>query len=228
MYNIGGWILIWLERGYMKKYSRNQLEDKAMKSAGLYFGRQLLPYFGIRKQIRRMLPTEQIRLEAVRATEDMLFEMEDDTLAHFEFESVEVNEEDLRRYRAYDAYTGMVYKRPVHTYVVCSGKAERIKCELPDVLNPYRVIPLVLKDKSADEVLEELHSKVKYCGYLTKEDLTPLLLTPLMSGEASIKERIMQAERLIDFEGSQIKKEEQRQMEAVLYTFACKFWSRRT
>lgn len=68
----------------------------------------LLPYFGVGKQIRRMLPTEQVRLEAVRATEDMLFEMEDDTLAHFEFESVEVTEDDLRRYRSYDAYTGMV------------------------------------------------------------------------------------------------------------------------
>lgn len=194
-----------------------------MKSAGLYFGKELLPYFGIGKQIRRMLPTEQIRLEAVRATEDMLFEMEDDTLAHFEFESVEVTEDDLRRYRAYDAYTGMVYKKPVHTYVVCSGKAERIKSELPDDLNPYRVIPLGLKSESADEVLEELHRKVRLYSCLTKADLTPLLLIPLMSGETSIKDRIMQAERLIDFEGSQIKKEERRQMEAVLYTFACKF-----
>lgn len=207
----------------MKKYSRQQLEDKALKSAGLYFGRELLPYFGIRKTIRRLLPTEQVRLEAVRATEDMLFEMEDDTLSHFEFESVEVTEDDLRRYRSYDAYTGMVYKKQVHTYVVCSGKVGRIKSVLYDDLNPYKVIPLRLKTEDADALLKDLRQKAERNSKLTKAELTPLLLVPLMSGETSIKDRIIQAERLVSYEGAQINKEEKRQMEAVLYALACKF-----
>ena len=59
----------------------------------------------------------------MRATEDTLFEMDDGTLAHFEFESVEITADDLRRFRSYDAYTGMYYKKPVITYVLCSGKA---------------------------------------------------------------------------------------------------------
>lgn len=37
-------------------------------------GKELLPYLGIGKKILCMLPTEQIRLEAVRATEDVLLE----------------------------------------------------------------------------------------------------------------------------------------------------------
>lgn len=61
-----------------KKYSKMQLEDKALKSAAMYFGQELLP---------------------------------------FEFESVEINKDDLYRFRMYDAYTAMVYKRPVATYV---------------------------------------------------------------------------------------------------------------
>lgn len=49
----------------MKKYSRQQLEDKALKSASLYFGRELLPYFGVGKQIRRMLPTVTVLGELI-------------------------------------------------------------------------------------------------------------------------------------------------------------------
>jgi len=118
-----------------KEYSKQQLEDKALKGANMYFAKELLPYFNIGKKIERMLPTEQIRLEAVRATEDILFEMEDNTLAHFEFESVAVTDEDLRRFRAYDAYTGLRYGKPVTTYVICSGTAGRIHSELKEGIN---------------------------------------------------------------------------------------------
>ena len=69
------------------------------------------------EEILRMLPTEQIHLEALKATEDILFAMEDGMLVYFEFESVEINKDDLYRFRMYDAYTAMVYKRPVATYV---------------------------------------------------------------------------------------------------------------
>ena len=61
--------------------------------------------------------------------------MEDNTLAHFEFESVAVTDEDLRRFRAYDAYTGLRYGKPVTTYVICSGTAGRIHSELKEGIN---------------------------------------------------------------------------------------------
>ncbi len=205
-----------------KEYSKQQLEDKALKSANMYFGQELLPYFNIGKKIRRMMPTEQIRLEAVRATEDVLFEMEDDTLAHFEFESVEVTQEDLRRFRAYDGYTGLRYGKPVTTYVVCSGTAQRIHSELKEGINHYQIIPLQLKQRDADKLIDKLKSKARK-RKLNKRDLAPLLLTPLMSGESSVKERILEAQRLLDDSNAELTKEEKQRMEAVLYTFACKF-----
>lgn len=204
------------------EYSRLQLEDKALKSAGMYFGQELLPYFQIQGKIRRMLPTEQIHLEAVRGTEDMLFEMEDETLIHLEFESVEINEDDLRRFRVYDAHTEMTYKRPVVTYVLCSGKTGRICSELKGGMNPYRIIPLQMKAHNADRVFEGLRDRAKK-GSLSKEDLIPLLLTPLMSGKSSIKKRILEAKKILDKEDGQLSKSEKQQMEAVLYAFACKF-----
>lgn len=205
-----------------KKYSKQQLEDKALKSANMYFGKELLPYFNIGKRIRRVMPTEQIRLEAVRATEDILFEMEDDTLAHFEFESVEVTEEDLRRFRAYDGYTGLRYGKPVITYVICSGRTKRIHSELKEGINTYRIIPLQLKQRDADKLINSLKATIQN-RKLTKADLAPLLLTPLMSGKSSVKERILEAQKLLEASKTELFKEEKQHMEAVLYTFACKF-----
>lgn len=206
-----------------ERYSKLQLEDKAMKSAAMYFGQELLPYLNVRKKIVRLLPTEQIRLEAVRTTEDTLFEMEDGTLAHFEFESVEVKEDDLRRFRYYDSYSGMVYKKTVVTYVVCSGKAERIRDELREGISRYRIIPLQMKQEDADILLFHLQEKTAKGEKLTKEDLAPLLLTPLMSGKSTIKDRILKTGVLLSGENTRLDKEDKRRMEGVLYAFACKF-----
>lgn len=204
------------------EYARSQLEDKALKSAGMYFGQELLPYFKIKKRILRMLPTEQIRLEAIRQLEDILFEMTDGTLAHFEFESVEVSKDDLRRFRTYDAYTAMVYKKTVITYVLCSGKIEKIHSELKDGINSYRIIPLQMKQKNADALIAKLKRKTRE-KILTKEDLAPLLLTPLMAGKSSVKERLLTARELLCTENVFLTKLDKQHMEAVLYAFACKF-----
>lgn len=206
-------------------YSKAQLEDKALKSASMYFGQELLPYFKIGKRILRMLPTEQIRLEAIRQTEDILFEMDDGTLAHFEFESVEVSQDDLRRFRVYDAHTAMAYKKPVVTYVICSGKTTKVHSELREGINPYRIIPLQMKQKNADAVIDALRTRA-VDGMLTKEDLAPLLLTPLMAGTSSIKDRILVITKILSRENTCLPKDERQHMEAVLYAFACKFLKR--
>lgn len=225
-YNKGrsGWFPIWLGKGYMEKeYSKMQLEDKALKSAAMYFGQELLRYLRIDNQIVRMLPTEQIRLEAVRAEEDILFEMQDGTLTHFEFESVEVTEDDLRRFRYYDACTELHYRKGVVTYVICSGKMSRIRRVLKCGVNTYRIIPLQMKQMDADEIFARLAEKRQKGEVLQKEELVPLLLTPLMTGESSIKERILDANELITCDESILQKEDRQRMEAVLYAFACKF-----
>ena len=204
------------------EYSKAQLEDKALKSASMFFGQELLPYFKIGQKILRLLPTEQIRLEAVRASEDILFEMEDGSLAHFEFESVEVTEDDLRRFRSYDAYTGLIYKKPIITYVICSGSVKKIHSKLKDGINIYQIIPLQMKQENADILIKKLKVKAGK-GKSVKEDLVPLLLVPLMSGKSSIKDRILEVERIINAEKETLTKEDKQHMEAVLYTFACKF-----
>lgn len=206
-----------------KHYRKKQLEDKALKSAAMQFGKEMLSYLHIDGRIRRLMPTEQIRLEAVKAEEDILFDMEDGTLLHFEFESVEVTEDDLYRFKLYDAYTERQHRKPVITYVLCSGRTTRIKSELVGGINSYRIIPIQIKEQNADEVFRLLHEKVEEGVCLYKENIFPALLTPLMSGNSSIRERIIEAAKLLQQDNVRIKKQEKHQMEGILYAFACKF-----
>ena len=48
-----------------KKETRGlaQAEDLALKSAAAYFGEEIIPWLGIRKRMRRVAPTELVRLE---------------------------------------------------------------------------------------------------------------------------------------------------------------------
>lgn len=206
-----------------KHYRKMQLEDKALKSAAVQFGKEMLSYLRIDGKIRGLMPTEQIRLEAVKAEEDILFDMEDGTLLHFEFESVEVTEDDLYRFKLYDAYTERQHRKPVITYVLCSGRTTGIKNELVGGINSYRIIPIQIKEKNADEVFRLLHEKDEEGICLHKEDLFPALLTPLMSGKSSIRERIIEAANLLQQDNIRMKKQEKHQMEGILYAFACKF-----
>ena len=50
-----------------------QIEDRAMKVAAMYFGQELLRTLGIKGEIRRAGPTEQVHLEVKDMSEDFNF-----------------------------------------------------------------------------------------------------------------------------------------------------------
>ena len=58
---------------------------------------------------------------------------------------------------------------------------------------------------------------------LTKTDLVPLLLTPLMTGNLEIGERIIKSLKILHTAEAPITQLELEKMQAVLYTFADKF-----
>lgn len=60
---------------------------------------------------------------------------------------------------------------------------------------------------------------------LNKEDMVGLLLTPLMSGQTSISERIRKSLRMVQRERDTLGYEDLLRMESVLYAFAMKFLS---
>ncbi len=201
------------------------VEDRALKLAAQFFGEVLMPRLGIAGKVRRIAPTEQIHLEMKAFFEDFNFEMEDGTWRHFEFESDEITEKDLMRFRSYEAVTSFYYGVEVVTCVICTARVKSPRREIRQGINRYRVQVVHLKDRNADQVIRTLEGKSK-TGSLGRGELAELLLTPLMSGELEISERIKRSIRLIQGERETLGKADLLRMESVLYAFAMKFLSR--
>lgn len=200
-------------------------EDMVLKSSMQFFGEELLSYLGITAEPVTIGPTEFVYLEAKQLYEDFNFIKPDQTWIHLEFESDSIKEEDLRRFRSYEAVTAYIRCADITTYVICSSTVKEIRVELRTGHNTYRIIPIRLKDKNADELFTRLIEKQKNGTQLDRSDLVPLLLTTLMSGTMDQKDRILTANRLITESGA-ITQPDLVKMQAVLYTLANKFLSK--
>ncbi|MEE1314552.1 MAG: hypothetical protein UHS49_02140 [Faecalimonas sp.] len=207
-----------------------QHEDAALKYCMQSFAEVLLGFFQIAGDIKVVGPgpTELVDLNIVKRYEDFNLLMEDGSCKHFEFQSTEDGIEDLRRFRLYEALYCYQYKTPVTTYVLYSGSIRNPKTELTDGYNTYRVYPLVMGDIDVGGCIVGLYEKIQKGKKLTKEDIVPLALCPLMGGKLSQKERIQQAFALLREitehpEETEMDTEEIGKVEAVIYTMAEKF-----
>ena len=197
------------------------LEDMALKTAAQYFGDELLGFFGIQKKVLRAAPTEVLHLEARQMYEDFNFEMENGEWYHFEFESDRVSEADLRRFREYEAATSRTYQVSVTTYVVCSANVKKPLSELKEGINTYRVKIVMLKKQDADRAFQRLQQKnIREIG---REDMIPVILSPLMSGAMPQKERFLKGASYLKNTYKKISEDEMDKMQAVLYSLAVKF-----
>ena len=142
---------------------------------------------------------------------------------HLEFESDSVTREDLRRFREYEAATSRTFQVAVITYVICSSNVRKLMNRLAEGINVYQVNIIRLKDKNADSLISGLEKKQKQGEPLGKEDLVPLLLTPLMSGRLNIGDRIIRSIELLQGSRASVTETELEKMYAVLYTLADKF-----
>ncbi len=188
-------------------------EDLALKSAAAYFGDELIHWLGIRERALRAVPTEMVELETRHMYEDFLYEMENGMYYHFEFESDSISKEDLKRFREYEASTARIYNAPVITY--------KLRDSITEGINTYRVRLIRLKDINADLLLKQLDKKS--ASALTREDIIPLLFSPLMGGHSTQKERILQCIAVLRNAETTFPQKEVQKMEAILYIFAVKF-----
>lgn len=196
-------------------------EDLALKAAAAYFGDELMGWLGIREKVARIAPTELVELETRHMYEDFLYEMENGSWYHFEFESDAVSLEDLKRFREYEAATARIYRGPVITYVICSSRVKELRDSITEGINTYRVRLIRLKDDDGDEILKRLIAKPE--KNLSREDVIPLLFTPLMGGKSGIRERISQSIQILRRAEQNFTETEIRKMEAILYILAVKF-----
>lgn len=103
-----------------------------------------------------------------------------------------------------------------------SGNIKNPVTKLTEGVNTYRVIPIIMKNKNADRIIRNLQKKQKQGKKITKKDLAPLMLCPLMGGQMPQKERIQTAFELTR-SSTEIGEGDIRNMESVLYAMAEKF-----
>lgn len=203
---------------YILSGDYTHLEDKAMKSAAQFFGEEMLHWAGIHENLKQVMPTEIIHLEARALYQDFNYETTNGCWYHFEFESDALTIKDLKRFREYEAATSRVFQVPVVTCVICSSKSKSTLSEYTEGINTYRVKIISLKGKNADKLFKKLLKKQK----IRKKDVIPLLFSPFMSGNISVKNRILSGLKLIQDGQSQFTNDEIQKMQAVLYAFANK------
>lgn len=203
---------------YILSDDYTHLEDKAMKSAAQFFGEEMLHWAGIHENLKQVMPTEIIHLEARTLYQDFNYETTNGCWYHFEFESDALTIKDLKRFREYEAATSRVFQVPVVTCVICSSKSKSTLSEYTEGINTYRVKIISLKGKNADKLFKKLLKKQK----IRKKDVIPLLFSPFMSRNISVKNRILSGLKLIQDGQSQFTNDEIQKMQAVLYAFANK------
>ena len=200
----------------------SQHEDAALKVTAQFFRDEIMPALSIEGTVVGILPTEEVHLELRKGFEDFNYLMSDASIKHFEFQSTNEGIIGLKRFRTYESQLSYKYKKAVTTYVLFSGNIKNPMTEFTEGVNTYRVVPIIMQDKNADKVIHELKRKQKDGEELTKADLLPLVLSPLMSGEMSQKERVLAAYD-ITRNATEVDAETIRKVEAVIYIMADKF-----
>lgn len=199
-----------------------QHEDAALKVMMQFFADEILPFLGIENKVVSAVPTESIYLELKKQYQDFNFVMEDGTWKHFEFQSTDGGIEDLKRFRSYESVASYTHGVEITTYVLYSGQIKNPETEFTEGINTYRIIPIIMQDMNADQLLNELKEKAARKETITKTELVKLSLCPLMNGETSIKNRILAAYEITN-EASDIAPYERQKIEAVIYIMADKF-----
>ena len=194
-------------------------EDAVMKMGVDYFRDTILKSLGIDYEFVDVGSTELVELTIHSMYMDFTFLTKEKFYIHIEFQTTDKGESDLRRFLAYDAVYSHKTGKNVITYVIYSGGIQSVKAELNMGLFTYRIQPVYLKAKNAEEVFDRMKEKQLHGEKLTKEDYAILSLTPLMSGTMQMKEKIRTA-IILAKGGADLTAEK---TTAMLYTLADKF-----
>ena len=199
-----------------------QQEDAAMKTLALFFAEELFPLLNMKGKVKRVAPTEIVHLELKKMYQDFNYEMEDNSWVHLEFQSTNEGVQGLKRFRTYEALTSYQYGVAITTYVLFSGNIKTSVTEYSEGINTYRIHPIILQGRNADQLLERLEAKIQTGEEIKREELVEPAMCSLMGGESSQKERFHRSFAVMrEIRGYlPIDKEK---IEAVMYAMAEKF-----
>ena len=195
-------------------------EDLIMKRAMDVFAEDGLKFFGIDKKVKELGPTELVVLESKNLHMDYTFLMEDDTYIHFEFQTTNKNVSDLRRFRAYEALLSHQTGKDVVTYVIYSSNIINVNDTLETGINKFKVNTISMASKNGDDVFKNVSDKISK-GISLKDDIISLSFSPIMGGQVSKLERILNTIKIL----KDIDITYRHDVESIIYAFANKFLS---
>ena len=187
-------------------------EDLIMKRAMDVFAEDGLKEIG---------PTELVVLESKNLHMDYTFLMEDDTYIHFEFQTTNKNISDLRRFRAYEALLSHQTGKDVVTYVIYSSNIINVNDTLETGINKFKVNTISMASKNGDDVFKNVSDKISKGISLSKDDIISLSFSPIMGGQVSKLDRILNTIKLL----KDIDITYRHDVESIIYAFANKFLS---
>jgi hypothetical protein len=152
-------------------------------------------FFGIDKTIVAPARTELTHLEYKKNVDDWVFEADDKSFVHFEFQTT-LKKDDLCRFMVSDAILYDKSGLPVKTVVVYSGGIENAKTSLDCGSIKYEVDAFYLAGLDGDAKYEELCKKIAAGEKLAKQDLMSIVFLPLMKNSVDMETRIEQSVNL--------------------------------
>lgn len=194
-------------------------EDAIMKMGFHYFRDTILKLLGIDHNYVDIGPTELVELTIHSLYMDFTFLTTSGTYVHIEFQTTDGGTKDLRRFHAYEAVLAHESGKNVITYVIYSGGIKKTKTELECGAYTYRIMPIYMTSRDAEEVFRRLSEKKERGEEFTERDYAELSLTPLMSSALSRKETLKEA-LLLAKTGDSVTAQKSI---AILYALADKF-----
>jgi hypothetical protein len=163
-------------------------QDIIFKKMSELFKDETLKYYELNlPKIISVKPTELPVINVSDRNMDFVFELEDNSLLHLEFQTT-WKKADLLRFAQYDIALYQKERRKINTVVIYSGKYESAENELDMGSIKYKVQQIFMIKYDGIKRYKEIKRKIEKGESLTDKDLMDLVFLPLMKNEKSEEE----------------------------------------
>jgi len=167
--------------------------DVILKLEAEQLATALSSYFGLSiPRIVRAYPTELSQLTLRTERLDTVFELDDDTLLHLEYQS-EYRSDVLPRFLSYDVGLYQEHHRRIRTVVIYGPAVATAPASLDLISIHYTVENIFLGQRDGDEAYRRLGEQVARGEALDENDRLELVFLPLMAHHRSFEEIVTAA-----------------------------------
>ena len=195
------------------------IEDSIMKIAMELFKGDAVKFFGIDVKVTAPARSELTHIPIQRKTDDWLWETDEDSFVHFEFQS-DYDPKDLSRFMLSDAILHFNTGKPVRTIVVYTADIKETITTLDAGAIQYNVEAFYMSTIDGDKTYAALKANLEAGESLTKQDLMSMVFLPMMKNSVDKATRFEQA---ITLSKEVPAKDEQAQILEMLKLLAEKF-----